>query len=163
MGDPTLSARPDPRRRVQAVLVYRTKSRHFRGRVTGKPEVIGSSVGLVPPNAHVLTDLAKIWAQLGCNKTSEQLPRAPKVAIGGLKLQLVTSRCCTVTAAVSGDHCEVSLGRLLGRQTLYCLSGLIVNAGPILVRKRSNLSLPRSGCTNLMAPIQVLSCEDHTT
>ncbi len=55
------------------------------------------------------------------------------MAIGGLKLQLVTSRCCTVTAAVSGDHCEVSLGRLLGRQTLYCLSRPSVNAGAMLV------------------------------
>jgi hypothetical protein len=42
-------------------------------------------------------------------------------------------------------------GRLLGRQTLYCLSGL--NADPMLVRKRGNLLFPRSGCTDLMAPV----------
>jgi len=56
------------------------------------------------------------------------------VAVGAVKLQLVTSGRCTVTGAVTGDHCEVSLGRLLGRQTLYCLSGPSVNAGPMLVR-----------------------------
>src|SRR5207249_12154238 len=42
-----------------------------------------------------------IWVQLGCNKTSEQLLRAPKVAIGAVKLQLVTSGRWIVTA-VSG-------------------------------------------------------------
>ena len=34
-------------------------------------------------------------------------------------------------------------------------SGLIVNAGPMAERKHSKFSLPRSGCTNLMASIQI--------
>jgi len=40
-------------------------------------------------NALVLTGLAKIWVQLGCVKTSRGFPRAPRVAIGALKLQLL--------------------------------------------------------------------------
>ncbi len=46
--------------------------------------------------------------QLGCNKTSEQLPRAPKVAIGAVKLQLVTSGCWIVTADAVGSTRIVS-------------------------------------------------------
>src|SRR6266481_5854181 len=45
----------------------------------------------------VLTGLAKIWKQLGCVKTSRGFLRVPRVAIGALKLQLVTSARCTVT------------------------------------------------------------------
>lgn len=56
-----------------------------------------------------------------------------------------------MTAAVSRNF--LRLGRLLGKQTLYCLSGLIVNAGPMLVRKRTNFPFPRSGYTDLMAPV----------
>ncbi len=43
---------------------------------------------------------------------------------------------------------------LLGRQTLYCLSGLIVNAGPMLIPKRTNL-LPTFWIYRLDAGSQV--------
>src|SRR2546429_268269 len=46
-----------------------------------------------------------IWVQLGCNKTSEQLLRAPKVAIGAVKLQLVTSGRWIVTAVSGVARC----------------------------------------------------------
>ena len=36
----------------------------------------------------------EIWVQLGCNKNSRGLLEAPKVAIGAVKLQLVTSERC---------------------------------------------------------------------
>ncbi len=49
---------------------------------------------------------------------------------------------------------------LLGRQTLYCLSGL--NADPMLVRKRSNL-LPTFWMHRLDgAGPKLLSCENPT-
>ena len=41
--------------------------------------------------------------QLGCNKSSRELLRAPRVAIGAVKLQSVTSGCCTVTAEAAGS------------------------------------------------------------
>jgi hypothetical protein len=75
--------------------------------LTGNPEVIGSPVGLVPTNALVLTGLAKIWVQLGCNNSSRGFRKAPRVAIGAVKLQLVTSGCCTVTAEVASSSLVV--------------------------------------------------------
>jgi hypothetical protein len=44
----------------------------------------------VSTNALVLTGLAKIWVQLGCNNSSRGFRKAPRVAIGAVKLQLVT-------------------------------------------------------------------------
>jgi hypothetical protein len=40
--------------------------------------------------------------QLGCNKSSRGFRKAPRVAIGAVKLQLVTSGCWTVTAEGRG-------------------------------------------------------------
>jgi hypothetical protein len=45
--------------------------------------------------------------QLGCNKNSRGFLRAPEVAIGAVKLQLVTSGCCTVTAEVASSSLVV--------------------------------------------------------
>jgi len=39
----------------------------------------------------LIASAAKIWVRLGCNKNSRGLLEAPKVAIGAVKLQLVTS------------------------------------------------------------------------
>jgi hypothetical protein len=50
---------------------------------------------------------AKIWVQLGCNKSSRGFLRAPKVAIGAVKLQPVTSGCCAVTAEVASSSLVV--------------------------------------------------------
>jgi hypothetical protein len=43
-------------------------------------------------------ELSRTWVRLGCNKTSRGFLWAPKVAIGAVKLQLVTSGRWTVTA-----------------------------------------------------------------
>src|SRR5882762_7318015 len=48
-----------------------------------------------------------IWVQLGCNKTSRGFLRAPRVAIGAVKLQLVTSERWTVTAEVASSSLVV--------------------------------------------------------
>src|SRR5271165_7457597 len=50
----------------------------------------------------------KIWVRLGCNKTSRGFLGAPKVAIGAVKLQLVTSGRWTVTAlsGIAGQRKE---------------------------------------------------------
>src|SRR6266404_4784382 len=69
--------------------------------------------------------------QLLCS--SLQSLRSLPLSFGGDSLLPKLKNCCPVTAAVTGDHCEVSLGRLLGRQTLYCLSRPSVNAGAMLV------------------------------
>src|SRR2546429_3884943 len=58
-----------------------------------------------------------IWVQLGCNKTSEQLLRAPKVAIGAVKLQLVTSGRWIVTAV---SRSEEHTSELHSRLHLVC-------------------------------------------
>jgi beta-lactamase class D len=55
----------------------------------------------------VLTGLAKIWVRLGCNKNSRGLLEAPKVAIGAVKLQLVTAERWTVTAEVASSSLVV--------------------------------------------------------
>jgi len=47
--------------------------------------------------------IEKIWVQLGCNKTSRGLLKAPRVAIGAAKLQLVTSKTLPVTAEAAGS------------------------------------------------------------
>ena len=48
----------------------------------------------------------KIWVRLGCNKTSLGLLRAPEVAIGAVKLQLVTAK-TPVTAEVASSSLVV--------------------------------------------------------
>ena len=48
-----------------------------------------------------------IWVQLGCTKTSRGFLRAPRVAIGAVKLQPVTSGRCTVTAEVASSSLVV--------------------------------------------------------
>ncbi len=48
-----------------------------------------------------------IWVQLGCNNSSRGFLRAPRVAIGAVKLQLVTSGRCTVTAEVASSSLVV--------------------------------------------------------
>ena len=50
---------------------------------------------------------ARIWAQLGCNKSSRGFLRAPKVAIGAVKLRSVTSGFCSVTAEVASSSLVV--------------------------------------------------------
>ena len=46
----------------------------------------------------------RIWMQLGCITGSRGFLRVPSVAIGAVKLQTVTSGCCSVTAkAEAGD------------------------------------------------------------
>ena len=55
------------------------------------------------PNSH----FARIWAQLGCNKSSRGFLRAPKVAIGAVKLRSVTSGFCSVTAEVASSSLVV--------------------------------------------------------
>jgi hypothetical protein len=50
---------------------------------------------------------ARIWVQLGCNKSSRGFLRAPKVAIGAVKLQSVTSGFCSVTAEVASSSLVV--------------------------------------------------------
>jgi hypothetical protein len=49
----------------------------------------------------------EIWVRLGCNKNSRGLLEAPKVAIGAVKLQLVTSERWTVTAEVASSSLVV--------------------------------------------------------
>ena len=49
----------------------------------------------------------RIWVQLGCTKTSREFLRAPRVAIGAVKLQTVTSGRCTVTAEVASSSLVV--------------------------------------------------------
>src|SRR5439155_15486842 len=68
----------------------------------------------------------RIWVQLGCNKTSRGFLRAPRVAIGAVKLQPVTSGRWTVTAEVAS-------------------SSLVVPA--IFPKHRSSLLAKRSGQT----------------
>src|SRR5260370_35768785 len=48
-----------------------------------------------------------IWVQLGCNNSSRGFLRAPRVAVGAVKLQLVTSGRCTVTAEVASSSLVV--------------------------------------------------------
>ncbi len=45
--------------------------------------------------------------QLGCNNSSRGFLRAPRVAVGAVKLQLVTSGRCTVTAEVASSSLVV--------------------------------------------------------
>src|SRR5580700_3763025 len=63
---------------------------------------------------------ARIWVQLGCNKSSRGFLRAPKVAIGAVKLQSVTSGCCSATAEVASSSLVVpaiSFQGVTGRDT----------------------------------------------
>jgi hypothetical protein len=53
------------------------------------------------------TENPRIWVQLGCNKTSREFLRAPRVAIGAVKLQTVTSGRWTVTAEVASSSLVV--------------------------------------------------------
>jgi hypothetical protein len=62
-----------------------------------------------------------IWVQLGCNKTSRGFLKAPTVATGAVKLQLVTSGRWTVTAEVASSSLVVpailSVTYVSGRST----------------------------------------------
>ena len=49
----------------------------------------------------------RIWVQLGCHKTSREFLRAPRVAMGAVKLQTVTSGRWTVTAEVASSSLVV--------------------------------------------------------
>src|SRR5438445_2914044 len=49
------------------------------------------------------TENPRIWVQLGCNKTSRGFLRAPRMAIGAVKLQPVTSGPWTVAAEVASS------------------------------------------------------------
>src|SRR6267378_8572939 len=65
-------------------------------------------------------NLSRIWVQLGCNKTSRGFLRAPRVAIGAVKLQPVTSGRWTVTAEVASSSLVVpaiSFQEVTGRDT----------------------------------------------
>jgi hypothetical protein len=56
---------------------------------------------------HIDYSVSEIWVQLGCNNTSRELLWAPEVAIGTVKLQLVTSGDWTVTAEVASSSLVV--------------------------------------------------------
>src|ERR1700731_2775557 len=53
------------------------------------------------------TENPGIWVQLGCNNTSREFLRAPRVAIGAVKLQTVASGRWTVTAEVASSSLVV--------------------------------------------------------
>jgi hypothetical protein len=53
------------------------------------------------------TENPRIWVRLGCNKTSREFLRAPRAAIGAVKLQKVTSGRWTVTAEVASSSLVV--------------------------------------------------------
>src|ERR1700682_4982344 len=62
------------------------------------------------------TENPRIWVQLGCYKTSREFPRAPRGAIGAVKLQTVPSGRWAVTAEVASSSL-VAPAILFGRDT----------------------------------------------
>lgn len=96
--------------RLTAYLKMHATMDHYRGKLlvvevdririgSNRPDLISI---LSSQNKQIReTPNSEIWVQLGCNKTSREFPWAPEVAIGAVKLQLVTSGYWTVTAEVA--------------------------------------------------------------
>jgi hypothetical protein len=76
------------------------------------------------------------------------------VAIGTVKLQLVTSGCCTVAAAGTGDHCEVSLAKR---------KGLIAKRNWLFTQFEANPSNIRTAQEIKKLDDEIAECNEHLT
>jgi hypothetical protein len=93
---------------------------------------VGEMVGLLPCESSGQT-----WVQLGCNKTSRVLLSVPKLAIGAVDCQTLTSEPSAVTAEPAGSSPVVPAILFIGSRRENDISYGCVVVCVVTIRFRS--------------------------